>query len=182
MNSACHSTATSGASKLSRFGHNHTREPTTSLWDLIPRPEHARRAFPPQHADRSGVESEQLSGIWRQFQPPRREYAQHMAVAEKGDVAFLSRNRAERPLNNAIRAGADLFRGFAAGRSAGPDGPPGRGLMDVIGGESFVRAVVPLMEVGIDHGIVACEARRFQRSPHGTGEHQGELVSAQLGA
>ena len=90
-----------------------------------------------------------LSGAWREPDPSCREDAQHVAVREQRGIAV---NRT-RPGNHPVDARTDLIRCLATRASVPEDEPARRHVLDLLGRQALVLAVVPLHEVGVDDGL-----------------------------
>ena len=81
-------------------------------------------------------------------------------------------------LDDAIRSRADLIESFSAGEAIAKQFPIRTLRLDFRGGESFVIAIIPFDEVGVDFGCLT-EAGKLARAPRPkqrTGKHFAELL------
>src|SRR5262249_21044401 len=60
-----------------------------------------------------------------------------------------------RPGDHPVHTRTHLFRRLTARASIPEDLPARRGLVDLLGRQSLVLAIVPLDQVGVDHGLIA---------------------------
>ena len=98
-------------------------------------------------------------------------------MREQRDVAV---DRA-RPGYHPVHARTHLFRRLAARASIPEDQPARRHLVDLLGRQSLVLAVVPLDQVGVDDGLVA-QARQFaglSRPLHRAAENKRKCVGGE---
>src|SRR5205823_4426830 len=87
----------------------------------------------------------------RQAQPARREHAQEVGAREEQHVLIVSPH----PEDHTISAGADVLDALSA-RTAIAEELPVRTLLAYLRrAQAFVLAIVPLDQVGIDHGHAA---------------------------
>src|ERR1700722_10603188 len=92
---------------------------------LVPRLNHARFPFVPEHADRAGRKREASAHFGGDLKPACRKNAQHVSMSENSYIASGSR------LDHAPSPFRDLLDGFATRRGARPDGPAGCGLLNL---------------------------------------------------
>src|SRR5213079_122975 len=100
-----------------------------------------------------------------------------MPARKNQHVAFDGPDATE----NTIGASANLFRRFSVGTTVAKQLPVGSLRVNLDGSKTFIIAVVPFDQIGIDLGCRA-EARWFTRSNGAlqrTGEHFGENQSSQ---
>jgi hypothetical protein len=111
-----------------------------------------------------------LSAAGRKANPPRDEYAQHVAVGEQRDITI----NGARGRYHSIHPRAYFIRGFAARTSISEQQPPRRQLVNLHWRQSLVVAVVPFCQLG-RHDCPVAESRQLAgvtRSPHWTAQHQ----------
>ena len=109
----------------------------------------------------------------RQGDPARREHAQNVPVRKQGNVA-VDRARA---CDHAVRARA-TSSGVSPPGHHPEQQPAGRPLTDLSRGQPLVLAVVPLGQIGVDHGVGA-KAGEFAGLPRAlsrTDEHEREML------
>jgi hypothetical protein len=87
-------------------------------------------------------------GASGQPNPARHKHAQHVSVRKQGDVALDG----ARPGDHSIRPCADLRRRLSTRAAVAKNQPAGRLLIDLLGGQPLVLAIVPLDQVGVDDG------------------------------
>src|SRR5262249_1056440 len=110
-----------------------------------------------------GVEREVLAAGGRKADPPRDQHSEDVAVGEQGDVA----RRVADAGDDAIDPRAEL-RGCLATRAAVPEDHPARLLLaDLLRREPLLLAVVPFLQVGLDHRASA-ETRQLARLARST--------------
>src|SRR5271166_2861005 len=130
-----------------------------------------------EDAQGARIEQKMLPAACRQPNPPCREHAQHMAVREQRDVT-VSRAR---PGDHPVYPRTHFVRRLAARASIPEDQPARCDLVDLLGRYSFVLAVVPLDQVGVDDSLVA-ETRQLTGLPrplHGAAKNERERVLGQ---
>src|SRR6516165_12320217 len=87
-----------------------------------------------------------LAGRGRQADPARDQDPKDVAVREHDDVA----SGAADPRDDAIDAGADLRRRLAARAAVAKEHPARLLVVDLLGREPLVLAVVPLVQIGLE--------------------------------
>ena len=101
-----------------------------------------------------------------------------MAVREQRDVAVNLHGA----VDYIVRAGGDLADGFSAHHAIAKDLPAWPGGANLVRGQPFVPAVVPLREIRVDLRLIA--VARQLACAHGpiqrTGEDKGELMSREF--
>jgi hypothetical protein len=80
--------------------------------------------------------------------------------------------------DHAVRAGADVLRRLASRASIPEQQPAGRPLADLSRGQPLVLAVIPLGQIGVDHGGSAKvgQLAGLPRPLSGTDEHERECL------
>lgn len=144
----------------------------------VPAGEDAGFAFVAEEADGGGSEGEVAGMVGGQANPLGGEDAEDVRVGEQGDVAGGLGGTIE----DVEGAGGNLGQGFAAGHAIAEKIPGGAKLADAGSGESFVFAVVPLAEIGIDldAGIEAGKAAGFAGALEGGAEDKGEIIVGEV--
>ena len=99
-----------------------------------------------------------LSSLGGKADPPRHKNAQHVSVCEQRDVAAGS----TRASDHAVHPDAHLLRRFATWASVPEDHPARPYVLDLLGRQPFVLAVVPFDQIGIDDGAAAKTCQRAQ--------------------
>ena len=100
-----------------------------------------------------------LSGARREPDPPCHEDAEYVSVCKQSDIAVNSAD----PGDDSIHPRTHLLWHFAARATVAENQPVGRLLVDLLGRQSLVFAVVPFGQLGVDDGCVA-ETRQLSRS------------------
>src|SRR5208283_287681 len=140
----------------------------------VPDPDSGKFVVVGQNAQSARIEQEMLSGARWKPDPPRHEDAEDVSVRKQSDIPVNSAD----PGDDSIHPGADLLRRFTARATVAENQPVGRLLVDLLGREPLVFAVVPFGELGIDDGCVA-ETRQLTgltRAPHWTDENARERL------
>src|SRR5262249_6669995 len=113
----------------------------------IPELHRGRVAIVAEDVQGRGVEQEVLAGAGRQTDPAGDQHAKNVAVSEQRDVA---RRRAD-ARQDPVDPRADLRRSLAARTAVTEDHPARRLRVDLLGREPLVLAVVPFLQVRLEH-------------------------------
>ena len=125
-----------------------------------------------QSGERGRGQQEQSAFRSLQPQPTGAEHAQEMATGEQNRIAI----EASQAGNHSVRASLDLCDAFTARATVAEQLPVGPLVMDLLAGESFVVAVVPFNQVGVDLRLRP-EPRQFASrscAEQGAGEDPGD--------
>ena len=126
-----------------------------------------------EHTQSARTQEKMLPATHRQPDPSRGENAQNMTVGKYRDVT-LHRTHSG---NHSVHASTYVFRTFAARASIAKDQPAWCDLLDLVGRESLVPAVVPLDKVGVDDHVAgeACQFAGLSCSPQWAGKNKFKL-------
>src|SRR5262245_38501877 len=121
-----------------------------------------------------------LAGARRQADPARHQDSKDVAVREQGDVAGCAAD----PRDDAIDAGADLRRRFAPRTAVAKEHPARLLVVDLLGREALVRAVVPLVQIGLERpaGAEAGELTRLAGPAQRARQNELEGLLGQRGS
>src|SRR6185436_15076703 len=111
-----------------------------------------------EQAHRGRVEQKILAGGWWEADPACRDHAEQVAVSEERHTSL----HATDAVDQSIDAGSDLLRRFPTRTPVVEHHPVRCGAPDLLGGEPFVLAVIPLHEVRVDFHASA-ESRQLTR-------------------
>ena len=110
----------------------------------------------------------------RQSQPSGCEYSQHVAVSERNCIASQRTHFCD----HTIDSHAELLRSFSASAAAIVEDCPARMVsLNLVGGQSFVIAVVPFHQIRINLGARS-QSRQFTGLPRPSQrarQHQVEI-------
>jgi hypothetical protein len=115
----------------------------------IPALNYARLVLVPENANGRRIQAEQLAVFRRKVKPAGSEDTQNVAVSEERRVAFT----AQGAIDYIQRARPDLRYSFPVRHAVAKQGPAGPTGPNLFSGSTFVIAVIPLHEVGIDLGL-----------------------------
>src|SRR5690242_8584540 len=112
--------------------------------------------------------------------PSRREHAQLMPVREQRDIAVALPRTVDHPIDSY----ADLLRILPARTSVAEDHPSMLHVIDLLRRQSFVFAIVPLAQIGLDDSLGAQAGQRagFARPLQRTDEDTREPLPGQPGS
>src|SRR3974390_3132142 len=130
-----------------------------------------------EDAQRACIQEKVLAATRGEPDPARREHAQHVSVCEQQDIAVAGARTRDYPIDPC----ANLLGGFATRAAVSEDQPTRRDLMDLLGRQSFVCAVVPFHQIRVDDHILT-ETRQFaglSRPLHRAAESEPRKISAQ---
>src|SRR5262249_32460132 len=147
------------------------------VWVLVPEADHRVGAvmFVPRRTEAGRAEEEVPARPRLEPEPARSEYAEEVPAREQQHVAIDGADSAY----HTVGPRSDLVRRLPS-RAAVAEQLPVRALgVDLRAGTTFIGAVVPFHEVGIDfrHRAEASELARSNHPLQGAGEHRGELRS-----
>src|SRR5262247_3897301 len=120
-----------------------------------------------------------LAGGGWQADPARDQDTKDVAVREQDDVAGGAADSGD----DAVDAGADLRRRFAARTAVAEEHPARLLVVDLLGGEPLVVAVIPLVQIGLDRraGAEAGELARLARPAQRARQHELKALLGQHG-
>jgi hypothetical protein len=121
-----------------------------------------------------------LSPVRRQSDPSRDKGAQHMAMGEQGNISF----RGARLSDDPIHSSSDLLRRLAARSTVAEDQPTRSRFVNLLRGQSFVLAVIPLHQIALGDGSVSESGQRtgFPGALQRAHQHEREGFLGQRGA
>src|SRR5262245_44781186 len=164
---------------LSVWSMRSSSRPDRDLVRLVPQPYHrfGEGMFRAELAEARGAQQEVTTGRCFETQPARGKHSQKVGAREYGQVSLQGSHSADDP----VGSDAHLIRGFSA-RATVAEQLPIRALrVDLGGAATFILAIIPFSQIGIDLGHTA-EAGEFGGPPRAlrrTGQYLGQERSAQ---
>src|SRR2546423_4757707 len=147
---------------------------------LVPAPDYRVAMLFPQQAEGCRLQRIVPAAFGWLVEPARGQHPQHVSVGKNQHVALDTADLGD----DAIDSAADIRGRFAAGSTVAPERPIRVGPGNLFGGETFVAAVVPLLQFRPYLGLRPVTRQRagiagaLQRA----GQYHGELPGIELGA
>src|SRR5208283_678230 len=111
----------------------------------VPDPDSGKFVVVGQNAQSARIEQEMRAGARWKPDPPRHEDAEHVSVRKQSDIPVNSAD----PGDDSIHPGADLLWRFAARATVAENQPVRRLLMNLLGRQPLVIAVIPLRQLRV---------------------------------